>query len=140
MTEERKHILDMLASGKISAEEAEQLLDAIANNSEDSGSINDENESLKKIPKFLYVKVVSKDDDNVDVKIPISLLRSGIRLTSLIPPQAMDHINESMEEKGMSFDLSNLSKDDIDELVKGLAELEVKVKSKNGDDVRVYCA
>ncbi len=138
MTEERKRILDMVASGKISVEEAEQLLDAIRKSEE--GQTEEDKLDGKKNPKFMYVKVISKDKDNVDVKVPLKLLRSGIKLTSLIPPQAMDHINESMEKQGLSFDLSNLNPKDLDELIQSLAELEVNVNSKDGDNVKVYCA
>jgi hypothetical protein len=76
----------------------------------------------------------------VDVKIPVALVRSGLKLTSLIPPQAMDQINDSMSEHGMSVDFSNLKPEDIDELVAALREMEISVDSANGDKVRVYCA
>jgi len=78
--------------------------------------------------------------DNVDVKIPVALVRSGLKLTSLIPTKAMDQINDSMSEHGMSVDFSNLKPDDIDELVGTLREMEINVDAKNGDNVRVYCA
>jgi Asp-tRNA(Asn)/Glu-tRNA(Gln) amidotransferase B subunit len=139
MSEERKRILKMLAEGKISAAEAEDLLDAMGKNSgpgSDSAVVDRKN--LKNI-KYIYVKVLSSQNDNVDVRVPLGLIRAGMRLTSLIPPQAMDRINSTMHEKGMKFDLNNLRPDDIEELIKNLADMEVNVKSKNGDTVRVYC-
>jgi len=78
--------------------------------------------------------------DNVGVKIPIALVRSGLKLTSLIPAQAMDQINDSMPEHGMCVDFSNLKPEDIDELVGTLREMEINIDAKNGDSVRVYCA
>jgi hypothetical protein len=113
MNEESRRILEMVAAGKISAEEAERLLDAVQRAGTGQDINQAANPETKKTPKFMYVKVVSANDDNVDVKVPLSLVRAGLRLTSLIPPQAMDHINESMEQHGMSFDLSNLKPDDI---------------------------
>ncbi len=139
MSEERKRILKMLAEGKISAAEAEDLLDAMGKNSgPDSDSAVVDRKNLKNI-KYIYVKVLSSQNDNVDVRVPLGLIRAGMRLTSLIPPQAMDRINSTMHEKGMKFDLNNLRPDDIEELIKNLADMEVNVKSKNGDTVRVYC-
>ncbi len=76
----------------------------------------------------------------MDVKIPIALVRSGLKLTSLIPPQAMDQINSSMAEHGMSVDFANLKPEDIDELIEGLREMEINVDGAGGDVVRVYCA
>ncbi len=144
MSDERARILNMLAEGKISADEAERLLDALesrapAKASGGSAIKGDPTPLLEALPKYLYVKVESTDGDNVDVKMPIALVRSGLKLTSLIPPQAMDQINEQMSDKGITIDFSNLKPEDIDELVEALREMEVNVKSKEGDDVRVWC-
>ena len=145
MSEDRSRILNMLAEGKISAEEAERLLDALDSRPGSGASAGpaikgDPGPLLEALPKYLYVKVNAANGDNVDVKIPIALVRSGLKLTSLIPPQAMDQINDSMSEHGMSVDFSNLKPEDIDELVEALREMEVNVDSANGDKVRVYCA
>jgi hypothetical protein len=91
-------------------------------------------------PKFMYVKVVSVKGDNVNVKIPLSLVRAGLKLTSLIPAQAMDQINQSMATHGMSMDLQNLKPEDLEELIESLREMEISVDASNGDNVRVYAA
>ena len=72
-------------------------------------------------PKFMYVKVVSVKGDNVNVKIPLNLVRAGLKLTSLIPQPGADQINKTMAEKGMSFDLNNFKPEDLDELHRGPA-------------------
>jgi hypothetical protein len=148
MSEDRSRILTMLAEGKITAEEAERLLDALDARSGaavPSGTAGpaikgDPGPLIDALPKYLYVKVNAANGDNVDVKIPVALVRSGLKLTSLIPPQAMDQINDSMSEHGMSIDFSNLKPEDIDELVEALREMEINVDSTDGDKVRVYCA
>jgi hypothetical protein len=147
MSEDRSRILNMLAEGKISAEEAERLLDALDARAAGGTATpaepaikGDPGPLLEALPKFLYVKVNAENGDTVDVKIPIALVRSGLKLTSLIPPQAMDQINDSMSEHGMSVDFSNLKPEDIDELVEALREMEINVDSSNGDKVRVYTA
>lgn len=146
MSEDRSRILNMLAEGKITAEEAERLLDALggkpgpAAGTAGPAITGDPGPLLEALPKYLYVKVNAENGDNVDVKIPIALVRSGLKLTSLIPPQAMDQINDSMSEHGMSVDFSNLKPEDIDELVEALREMEINVNATNGDKVRVYCA
>ncbi len=148
MSEERSRILNMLAQGKINAEEAERLLDALDARPKTGASAASEGPAIKgdpgplidALPKFLFVKVNAENGDNVDVKIPVALVRSGLKLTSLIPPQAMDQINDSMSEHGMSIDFSNLKPEDIDELVAALREMEISVDSANGDKVRVYTA
>ena len=146
MSEDRSRILNMLAEGKINAEEAERLLDALdaragaAPAAAGPAIKGDPGPLIDALPKFLYVKVLAANGDNVDVKIPISLVRSGLKLTSLIPPDAMGQINDSMSEHGMSIDFSNLKPEDIDELVESLREMEISVDAENGDTVRVYAA
>ena len=155
MSEDRSRILNMLAEGKITAEEAERLLDALDARAAAGGTGSDGAASgasagpaikgdpsalIDALPKYLFVKVNAANGDKVDVKIPIALVRSGLKLTSLIPPQAMDQINESMSEHGMSVDFTNLKPEDIDALVEALREMEVNVDSANGDKVRVYTA
>jgi hypothetical protein len=167
MGDDRNRILDLLAAGKITAEEAARLLDALDPRAADSGDADASGRSGGKTgwprffaagakaterpgasggtgtggtPKFMYVKVNSVKGDNVNVKIPLALVRAGLRLTSLIPPQAADQINKSMAEKGMTFDLNNFKPEDLEELIEALREMEVEVDAANGDKVRVYAA
>ncbi|MHB8867633.1 MAG: SHOCT-like domain-containing protein [Thermoleophilia bacterium] len=143
MNEERTRILEMLAAGKITPQETERLLDALqaAPDPEPAASTSAEPPTgPRKNAKFMYVKVTSTDGDNVDVKVPLSLARAGLRLTSLIPPQAMAEIDRHMDKRGVSMDFANLRPADIEELIDGLTETEVNVDSKNGDKVRVFCA
>jgi Asp-tRNA(Asn)/Glu-tRNA(Gln) amidotransferase B subunit len=140
MNEEKQRILKMLADGKITAAEAEELLDALGKNNAPQAdqTIVAEPKPLKNI-KYMYVKVLSSNQDNVDVRVPLGLIRAGMRFTSLIPPMAMEHINSSLKEKGMHFDLTSIKPEDIEELIRNLSDMEVNVQSKNGDTVRVYC-
>lgn len=144
MNEDRKRILGMLAEGKITADEAEMLLDSIGTETDVPAPAPSPSAdwptgpSASGTPKFMYVKVTGKDQ--VDVKVPLALLRTGLKLTSLIPPQAMEQINTSMSEAGMSLDLNNIKPEDIEDIIQSLREMEVNVKSKDGDDIRVFCA
>jgi hypothetical protein len=145
MSDDRSRILGMVAEGKITVDEASRLLDALGAREMPPAAAGspikgDPTPLLKAMPKFLYVKVVSEAGDNVDVKIPVALIRSGLKLTSLIPPQAMEQLSGSMAEHGMSIDFSNLKPEDIDDIVEALREMEVNVDSANGDKVRVYAA
>ena len=153
MSEERSRILSLLADGKITVDEAERLLDAVGSGASAAGATAGETGGQTAAgaqarpatdagspPRYMYVKVVSTSGDNVDVRIPLSLVKSGLKLTSLIPPQAMEQINQSMGEHGMTFDFNNFKPEDIEELIQALREMEVNVDSQNGDNVRVYCA
>jgi hypothetical protein len=155
MSDDRSRILSMLAEGKITADEAERLLDALDARVRSSASADTTTagggafagessgpaagEAPKFPPKYLFVKVVSTGGDNVDIRVPLALVRSGLKLTSLIPDDVMGQINDSMSEHGISLDLANLKQEDIEELVKSLRDMEINVDAKNGDNVRIYC-
>jgi hypothetical protein len=139
MSQERNRILDLLAAGKITAEEAARLLDALdARAAQAASAPAAPKNGSGELPKFLFVKVISTQGDNVNVKIPLSLVRAGLKLTSLIPPQAMEQIDKTMAEKGMQIDLKNLKPEDLEDLIESLREMEISVDAANGDNVRVY--
>ena len=134
MSDDRMRILGMLAEGKITAQEAALLLDALPPEAEGAGPGG----PSRPVPKFLMVKITG--EDTVDVRVPLGLLRAGLKLTTLIPPQAMEQINKSLGEQGMSFDLKNLKPADIEELIACLRDFEVDIRSDDGDHVKVWCA
>jgi len=133
MNEERKQILDMLAQGKITAEDAERLIDKLAAGDARDASTPAAAADQPSKPKYLRVLVDSSDGDKVNVRVPLALIRTGIQLTAVLP----NDVNEKLRGKGV--DLSNLSELDADELYEALRELHVDVDSSDGDTVRVFC-
>lgn len=132
MNNPRMKILEMLAEGKITADEASALLEKI-NTSEKVEEVPEEtSEPGRKPPKYLRVVVDSSDGDKVNVKVPMSLIRTGIKLSALMPEDAADAV------KDQGIDLSALRDLPTDELVEALRELTVDVDSANGDKVRVF--
>ncbi len=144
MSENKKRILEMLAEKKITVEEAERLLVLTA--SEDAaGNAGPEGVSGRKsASKYLRVEVrpgssaeSSSKAERVNIRVPINLIRAGMKLTALIPPHAADKVHDALKEKGVDFDLRNLKMDDIEELVEALSNLEVDVESGK-EKVHVY--
>ncbi len=130
----QKKILEMLSEGKITVEEATALLSKLQNTDGDmdeSGFEKDQ-DSRGKTPKYLRVLVDSADGDKVNVRVPLSLIKTGIKLSALIPGDAVARIGNS------GLDLSQLSQLSGDELIEALRELKVDVDSANGDKVRVF--
>ncbi len=129
-----KKILEMLEGGKITVEEAAALLSKLQNidTVEEEVIDTESGEVRKRIPKYLRVMVDSANGDKVNVRVPMSLLKTGIKLSALLPGNAA----EKMSSHG--FDLSQLSKLDGDELIEALSDLTVDVDSADGDKVRVF--
>ena len=144
MPENQKRILEMLAEKKITVEEAERLLALTTSEgvAENAGSA--EALARKSAPKYLRVEVrpgssdeSSSQAERVNVRVPINLIRAGMKFTSLIPPHAADKVHDALKEKGVNFDLRNLKMDDIEELVEALSDFEVDVESGK-EKVHVY--
>lgn len=130
----QKKILEMLAEDKITVDEATALLSRLQNSDsevEKSDAVKDQ-ETKGKAPKYLRVLVDSADGDKVNVRVPLSLIKTGIKLSALIPGDAVAKIGDS------GFDLSQISQLPGDELIEALRELQVDVDSAGGDKVRVF--
>jgi len=136
MSEDRRKILDMLAAGKLTADEAERLIDALDRPSPGSASIEP-----KPFPKFLRVMVDALDANEhtvVNVRVPLQLLRAGVKLASLIPPEAYSQVTEAMGAKGIKIDLSQLNAGNLNDLIEALSEMTVDVDAEAAK-VRVFC-
>jgi predicted TIM-barrel fold metal-dependent hydrolase len=74
---------------------------------------------------------------HVNVRVPVALIRAGVKLASLIPPEAYNQMDEKLKDRGIMFDLRNMKPENIDELVQALHELEVDIRGTE-EKVRVY--
>jgi len=146
MNEHRREILDMLAAGKITSDEADRLLAAL-DKDKDKGQpagAAAPNSNPKPQPKYIRVLVEAEDEKarggpvKVNVRVPMQLLRAGVRLASLIPAPARDRVNQALHEKGMVFDLNQIKPENLEELVDQLNDLTVDVDQSN-TKVRVFC-
>ena len=141
MNENRRQILEMLATGKITADEAERLISAMEKEPASGPEADGSEPRPKTKPKYIRVVV----DDNgkgtgtkANIRVPMQLLRSGVKLAALIPLQARDHVNSALQEHGIAFDLSQIKPENLEELVDQLEELTVDVDDKDVK-VRVFC-
>ena len=137
MNEERKRILEMLAEGKINTEEAEKLLSALSKESETiSGDTGKES-------RYKYLRVMvepgpeSTSSDKVNIRIPLKLIRAGLKLASFIPKDAQVKVNEALHEKGIEADFTRIKPEDLDDLISQLDNLTVNVEGK--ETVKVFC-
>ena len=131
MSEEKRKVLEMLSSGKISVQEAEQLLRAI----EAPTQID-----TKAEPRYFRILVnkparEGKKAENVNIRVPISVVRGGLRLSALFP--GMMGKKPIQLGGGAELDLSKIHYADLEAMIKDIGELSVDV---DGDaQVRIRC-
>jgi len=137
MNEERKKILEMLSEGKITVEEAEKLMEALSQDQQESTEIKDA--SGTKVLKYLRVLVEPKDKggDRVNIRVPLNLIRAGMKWASFIPKEAQEKVDKVLTEKGLDLNFKNMSKEDVEELIRTLDDLEIDIEGK--EKVKVYC-
>lgn len=144
MNENRKRILEMLAEGKINAEEAERLIAALERETPAAEAAEGSEPHPKVSPKYLRVMVETEEGARgdgpakVNVRVPLQLLRAGVKLASIIPPLARVKVNEALHDKGIELDLGQLKPENLEVLVDQLQDLTVDIDDKKGK-VRVSC-
>ena len=157
MSENQKKVLEMLADKKIGVDEAYRLLSALK--AEGGTPESTAGTTGKPKPKYLRVCVIpirghehgeghghdedDEDDEDdkgaalVNVRVPMSLIRSGMKFTSLLPDGARDKVTDALHEKGINLDMRNMKPEDLEEIIGALDELEVNVVSEK-EVVKVF--
>jgi hypothetical protein len=130
MSEDTRQVLELLSQGKVSVAEAEQLLQAVR--------MPDAAEEKKAEPRYFRILVnkPAKDDkkaESVNIKVPMTVVRGGLRLTALFPMMS----KKKVQINGTELDLSTINYADLEAMIKDIGELTVDV---DGDaQVRIRC-
>jgi len=141
MSENRKKILQMLADGKINVDEAQRLLALVNSETEGENRTGSVGQKTKSAPRYMHVIVepkpgVSRENGKhdhhgkVNVRVPFGLIRAGIKLATLIPSDAAEHVDKAFKEKGFSFNIRRLKEEDLEELVTALQDSEINVDTE----------
>lgn len=141
MNEERRRILNMLSEGKITAEDADNLLDVLQEQQPRAAAAGLATAAPAAAAKYLRVLVEGQDaghNNKVNVRVPLDLIRAGMRLAALLPAVAYEPVNRALKENGLDLDVSKIKPENLEELVAHLQELSVDVEG-GGDKVRVFC-
>jgi len=127
MSNERLQILKMLEQGKITAEEASRLLEALKTGQPNNGAPQAVWQAPRKA-KWLRIEVKERNGNRVHIKLPVPIIRAALRLGG--------HFNMG------GFDSEELGPEIMDALEAAMAEGEtgllVDVVEDDGDHVQIY--
>jgi SHOCT-like protein len=137
MSAEIRKILEMLAQGKISAADAERLFDKLSSAPsalQSEAPAGPAPATGEEKPRHLRIQVDGPEkSDVVNIRVPLSFLRTGLGLVAVLPPR----VNQKLAEKGI--DLSALSNLKGEEFIQALRELNMDIESHDGKKVRIFC-
>ena len=135
MSEHRRRILDMLAAGKITADEAEQLLTALP--AEPSEAAN-EAKGREGGPGFFRIEVRKPARDGhrekkVDIRVPVAVVRSGLKLGSLFRGFKDDRwtaggkLGDHLRAHGLDIDWEHLDMAQLETLINQVGDVSIDV-------------
>ncbi len=130
-TEERKLVLEMLADGKINVEDAQRLLDKLQD-IEGSKPQAARSKPAGTRPKHIRIQTTSDSgDDELNLRIPLGLVRAGLALESFFP----SWIHSKIIVGSSDFDMTKL---DSDYLRENLDELDLTFDSNDGESLHIF--
>jgi hypothetical protein len=141
MSDERRRVLDLLAQGKITVDEADQLLRALSASSSQEGPTPAGGASKK--PRFIRINVHKPGvggqvAEDVNIRVPLPFIKGGMRLGALLPGFIGQRVASRLRERGLDLDLSNLDPDAIEAVFRDLTEQGIDVDSSTAQ-VRITC-
>lgn len=140
--DEKKKILKMVEDGKITAQEALELIEAIGKT--DSEEKSTERPKSKGTNRMFRVRIDASEQDGrekakVNINIPLNVAKKLTSLTKMIP----DSAKAEMEKEGVNIDDLNLAEllDALDESGSGESLVDIDATEgdgKGGAKVKIY--
>jgi SHOCT-like protein len=143
--DETRRILDLLSQGKITVDEAQQLLSALEEPAAGASAAlasESPSDAEKPAPRFLRITVTEAPNDfkpkgkTVNIRVPMSLIRGGIRLGALVPGLG-EHWHKS-HFGGGHVDFSKLSPAELERTLRDLDDLSIDV-DQGKKQVQFHC-
>src|SRR5215510_7580958 len=141
MSDENRRVLELLSQGKISVDEAHQLLRALSDQSKRGDvSPNNETSSTTAKPRFMRIHVhkpgkEGREDKDVNIRVPLAVIRGGMRLGTIIPGLHAS-MNARLRESGIDVDLSKIDPASLESMLSDMGEINIDVE-QSGEQVRI---
>jgi hypothetical protein len=134
MSAESRKVLEMLAAGKITAEEADKLLEKLsAQPSAEAKPEESPSSSSSPKPRFLRIVVDKPGQEQVNVRMPLTFARKGTHLLAVLP----ERIREKLAEQGIDLDAAGGLDDK--EWASTIENMNIDIEKGNGKKVRIFC-
>ena len=138
-TDDTRRVLDMLQDGKITIDEADRLLKALtADRSPETAGANTATHASERV-RWIRINIQKPANDghkakNVNIRVPIAVVKGGMRLGAIIGTFAGDKAARRMKAQGLDIDLAKISSDlsqmngpEFDEFLRSLNETNIEI-------------
>jgi hypothetical protein len=148
MSDERRRVLELLAHGKITVDEADQLVAAIGARHEETATAAAA--PGVSAPRWVRIRVQKhgeegRDGKNVNIRVPIAVVKGGMRLGAIIATFAGGKAAQRMKDRGIDLDLSKINGDfsklngaEFDAFMRSLDDVHIDVDDGRSQ-VRITC-
>jgi len=138
-TDETRRVLDMLQDGKITVDEADRLLKALAADQPPVTAATDTAAGGSDRVRWIRINIQKPADEghkakHVNIRVPIAVVKGGMRLGAIIGTFAGDKAARRMKAQGLDIDLAKISSDrsqmngpEFDEFLRSLNETNIEI-------------
>ena len=138
MSDETRRVLDLLAQNKITVDEADQLLRAMKEPRAEAASAKIDGDAA---PRARYIRIAvhklsrgCDTDKDVNIRVPIAVVKGGMRLGALIGTFAGEKAARRMKAQGLDIDLTKINSDlsqmngpEFDEFLRSLNDTNIEI-------------
>ena len=132
-TDTTRRILDLLAQGKITVDEADQLLRAVSGSKgkPPSESRNDP-QADRSNARWMRITIDKAPRDGrpakqVTIRVPMALVRGGARLGAIFPYRGNDRVSQHLRDHGIDVDWSRMDWSKVDTVLQNMDETTIDV-------------
>ncbi len=136
MSAETRKVLEMLAEGKITPDDADKLLEKLSAHPSTEpkpaeSTASPSNPPSK--PRFLRIAIDKPGEKQVNVRVPLAFARTGSHLLAVLPLR----VREKLAEQGI--DLSEAGPFDPKKWESLAEDTAIEIEKGNGKKVKVFC-
>ena len=153
MSDERRRVLDLLAQGKITVDEADELLKTLgANATREAGAASQADAATSDPQRTRWVRINvhrladdCRGEKDVNIRVPIAVVKGGMRLGAIIATFAGEKAAQRMKARGIDLDISKINDDlskmngaEFDAFLKSLDDTSIEIDDGKSQ-VRISC-
>jgi hypothetical protein len=132
-TDDGKRVLELLAQGKITVDEADQLLRAMgAVGGADQTFASAEREVKgSAAPRWMRITIdkaarEGRPAKQVNIRVPMTFVRSGVRLGAMFPRMMNEAAFQRLREQGLDFDFSRIDLSQVESALRDAGEMTIE--------------